>query len=176
MYWLNIYGKELVDAMGRERVLSTPAAHLEALPHGGVLFLTRPTPGDFNSEEARVAQAKAVVHLNPEQSFDAVLARLRERSAALVPVAPDWDADLGGLLEYVLDFGVALKDRPRETARFNANRPPPVSEWMPLEDAPATDVANVAAMVDDYNAFAELLVDHWYRKEVPALKEGGPSP
>ena len=125
VYWLNLYGKEMVDAMGRERVLSTPAAHLEELPHGGVFFLTRPTPGDFNSEEARVAQAKAVVHLNPEQSFDAVLARLRERSAALVPVAPDWDADIGGLLEYVLDFSVALKDRPRETARLNANWPPP---------------------------------------------------
>ena len=106
VYWLNIYGKEMVDAMGRERVLATPAAHLEELPHGGVLLLTRPTPADFNSEEARAAQATAVVHLNPEQSIDAVLTRLRERSAALVPVAPNWDADIGGLLEFVLDSNV----------------------------------------------------------------------
>ena len=174
VYWLNIYGKEMVDAMGRERVLSTPAAHLEELPHGGVLFLTRPTPGDFNSEDARVAQAKAVVHLNPEQSFDAVLARLRERSAALVPVAPAWDADIGGLLEYVLDFGVPLRDRPRETARFNAYRPPPVSEWMRLEEAPATDLANAAAVAEGYGVYAELLADTWAKKEVPAMAKGGP--
>ena len=172
VYWLNVYGKEMVEAIGRERVLTTPATHLEQLPHGGVLFLTRPTPGDFNSEEARVAQAAALVHLNPEKSFDAVLARLRERSAALVTIVPDWDPDLVGLLEHVLDWG-ALKDRQRETARFNAYRPPPVAEWTPLDEAPESDVKDVAAMVEDYGIRAELLVETWYEKEVPELKNRG---
>ena len=72
--WLNILGKELVDAIGRERVLSTPAFQLEELKGGSVLLLTRPTPGDLDSEEARLAQARTLVHLRPDLQLDAVLA------------------------------------------------------------------------------------------------------
>ena len=32
MYWLNVYGAQRVEELGRERVLSTPASHLEELP------------------------------------------------------------------------------------------------------------------------------------------------
>jgi len=147
VYWLNLYGKEKVDTLGRARVLSTPAAHLEELPNGSILFLTRPTPADFNSEEARVAQAQALVHLKPELSYDVVLATLRERSNNLFPVKPDWDPDLVELLDLTLDMAYALKDRPRGVARLNAWRPPPVSEWMPLQSAPPSDVGANARMV-----------------------------
>ena len=34
VYWLNVYGPRLVQSLGRERVLSTPAWHVEELPHG----------------------------------------------------------------------------------------------------------------------------------------------
>lgn len=154
VYWLNVYGREMVDAMGRERVLSTPVAHMDQLPQGGVLFLTRSTPADFNSEEARKAQAKALVHLRPEMPFEAVLNRLLERSAALAPVEKHWDPDLVELLEHVLDHTVKLKDRQRATARFNAYRPPPVTEWMPLEQAPPSDVDELDSMLLHYHAMA----------------------
>jgi len=158
VYWLNLYGKEKVDALGRARVLSTPAAHLEELPNGSVLFLTRPTPADFNSEEARVAQAQALVHLKPELSYDAVLATLRQRSNNLIPVTPDWDPDLVELLDLTLDTASLLKDRPREVARLNAWRPPPVSEWMPLQSAPLSDVgANARAVAGTLSRKAEGL-------------------
>ena len=57
-YWLNLYGVEMVQKIGRERVLATPVAHLEELSDGSVLLLTRPTAGDYASDEARAAQAR----------------------------------------------------------------------------------------------------------------------
>jgi len=172
-HWLDVFGKEMVDAMGgRERVLSTPAALVEELPHGGVLLLTRPTPADFDSEEGRIAQARALVHLRPDLSFDDVLSRLREQSAALVPVARNWDPDVEELLNYTMQ-AVPLKDLQRETARLNAHWPPPVSEWMPLEDAPGTDVEDLAAALAEYAEHAEVVVALWY-KDVPELWDENP--
>lgn len=173
VYWLNLYGQEMVEAMGRARVLSTPAAQMEQLPHGGVLLLTRPTPADFDSEEARVAQAKALVHLRPEMSFDAVLGNLRERSAALIPVAKDWDPDLMELLDYTLDHTVKLKDRQRATARLNEYRPPPVVEWIPLDQAPPNDVEDFSSMLEHYKAMG-LRFARNLRDEVPQLMGQGP--
>lgn len=173
VYWLNVYGKEMVDEIGRERVLSTPAAHLEELPHGAVLLLSRPTPADFDSEEARLAQARALVHLDPSQPFDAVFATLRERSAAFVRVERDWDPDLTEILEYVLNYRL-LRDRQRETARFNHLRPT-VTEWLPLEKARRSDYVNVHAAIKEYGVYAELLQHApWSWVEIPGLKSGGP--
>jgi hypothetical protein len=88
--WLNVFGPELVEAVGRERMLSTPAHRVEALPNGAVLLVTWPTVADFASDETRRAQARAHVHLRPELDFDfdTVLRTLRERSARLAPVEP----------------------------------------------------------------------------------------
>ena len=54
-------------------MLSTPAHRVEALPNGAVLLVTWPTAADFASDEARVAQARAHVHLRPELDFSTVL-------------------------------------------------------------------------------------------------------
>jgi len=161
VYWLNVFGKELVDTMGRDRVLSTPAAQLEVLPHGGVFLLIRPTPADYDSEEVRVAQAKALVHLHPELSFETVLAQLREQSAALVPVKREWDPDLTPLMEQTFSW-VLPKDDQLVIARYNAYRPPPVSEWMPLDQAPGGDVENVAVTQERIDANAEGIVAAWH--------------
>ncbi|MBN1209652.1 MAG: hypothetical protein JXB05_32690, partial [Myxococcaceae bacterium] len=55
--WLNVFGPRLVETVGRERMLSTPAHLVEELPNGSVLLVTWPTAADFASEEARKAQA-----------------------------------------------------------------------------------------------------------------------
>jgi len=167
VYWLNVFGKELVDTMGRERVLSTPAAQLEELPHGGVFLLIRPTPADYDSEEARVAQAKALVHLHPELTFDTVLAQLREQSAALVPVKREWDPDLTPLMEETFRR-VLPKDDQRVIARYNAYRPPPVSEWVPLDEAPECDVEDLEAAYEVIGEHAEGIVAVWY-EQIPAV-------
>ncbi len=64
--WLNVFGPKLVERVGRERVLSTPAHRVEELPNGSILLVTWPTAADFTREEAREAQARALVHLRPE--------------------------------------------------------------------------------------------------------------
>ncbi|RYZ15662.1 MAG: hypothetical protein EOO70_06305, partial [Myxococcaceae bacterium] len=82
VFWLNVFGPKLVESVGRERVLSTPAHLVEELPNGSVLLVLWPTAAGFASDEARVAQARAHVHLRPDLDFDTVLRTLRERSAA----------------------------------------------------------------------------------------------
>ena len=173
VYWLNVYGAEMVERVGRERVLSTPAAHREELPGGGVLLLTRPTPADYASEEARAAQAQALAHLREDVSFEDALARLRARSARLAPVTRDWEPDIADLLELTLD-GVSYSERQQETARLNAYRPPEVTEWRPLAELLPTDAEDPAAEVTRYSdLYAEQLAA-LLRKDVPAVMEGGP--
>ncbi|HLL51952.1 MAG TPA: hypothetical protein VK447_00315, partial [Myxococcaceae bacterium] len=167
VYWLNVFGNELVDTMGRERVLSTPAVQLEELPDGGVFLLIRPTPADYDSDAARVAQAKALVHLHPEHSFDTVLTQLREQSAALVPVKREWDPDLTLVMEETFRR-VLPKDDQLVIARYNAYRPPPVSEWMPLDQAPECDVEELEAADEVIGAHAEGVVAAWFH-EIPGV-------
>ncbi|MGZ3458220.1 MAG: hypothetical protein ACXU86_06885, partial [Archangium sp.] len=88
VFWLNVFGPKLVETVGRERMLSTPAWRVEELPNGCVLLVTRPTAADFASREARLAQARAHVHLRPDLDFDTVLRTSLERSAMLAPVEP----------------------------------------------------------------------------------------
>jgi len=174
IYWLNVLGKDLVTRFGRERVLSTPAHRVEELPGGSVLIQTRPTVADVTSDEARLAQARALSHLRPEFPFDEVLARLRARTAALVPVAPQFHPDLAYLMEYLLDREASFGERPQRTAAFNAYRPPEVSEWLPRSSAPSSDVPDAAAQVERYRTLhAERLVA-LVHTEHPEVFEGGP--
>ncbi|MBN9685246.1 MULTISPECIES: hypothetical protein [unclassified Corallococcus] len=153
--WLNIFGPGLVERVGRGRMLSTPAHLAEELPNGSVLVVLRPTPADFASEEARVAQARAHVHLRPELDFDTVLRTLRERSAALTPVAPRFHPDLAPLLSR-LSFELAISERQRRIAEFNALQPPEPEEWLP--DALPSDVGNPERVLSDYDDLSEGLV------------------
>ncbi len=168
IFWLNVYGPEMVQALGRERVLTTPAAHVEELPGGAVLWLTRPTPGDFASEEARQAQARALVHLRPELSLETTLATLRERSLAFSPIPFEFDPDVADILMKEVQFQGLLGMRPT-VERFNRYRPPPVSEWLPASQAPAADVDDVTATLDTYEGlYAEQLIALLHEK-VPAV-------
>ncbi|NNC02364.1 hypothetical protein HJC10_05775 [Corallococcus exiguus] len=137
--WLNIFGPKLVETVGRERVLSTPAHRVEELPNGSVLLVLRPTAADFASDEARVAQARAHVHLRPDLDFDTVLRILRERSAALASVEPRFHPDLTPLLSRLPDE-VVISARQRKIAELNAFQPPEPEEWLPVALPP--DVEN----------------------------------
>jgi hypothetical protein len=167
-YWLNVYGPRMVEELGRERVLSTPALLMEELPGGAVLWLTRPTPVDFNSEEARSAQARALVHLRPELSLEDTLARLRERSQAFIPIPLQFHPDVAEILQREAEFHGLMRKR-QEVERFNRYQPPPVSEWLPAQQAPAPDVADVKATVDAYEGLhAEQLIA-LFHTEVPQV-------
>jgi hypothetical protein len=172
-HWLNLYGPRMVDEIGRQRVLSTPAFLLEELPGGAVLWLTRPTPGDFASEEARLAQARALVHLRPELKLQDTLATLRHRSLAFTPIEPDFDPDIADLLTFTLRRS-GLDTKRQDIERLNRYRPPPPSEWLPASEAPAPDVPDVAESIRLYeHQYAEQLAALLHT-EVPSVMDASP--
>jgi hypothetical protein len=171
-FWLNVYGPAMVQAIGRERLLSTPAALMEELPHGALLWLTRPTPTDFDSEEARLAQARALVHLRPELSLDSTLATLRQRSLEFSPIPVEFDPDVADILRMEADLRGVLGGKRSFVERFNRYHPPAVSEWLPAAQAPAPDVDNIQAAIDTYEGlYAEQLVA-LFHKDVPQVMDG----
>ncbi|PTL84411.1 hypothetical protein [Vitiosangium sp. GDMCC 1.1324] len=173
MYWLNVYGPQLVEALGRERVLSTPAFLVEELPHGAVLVLTHPTPVDFASEKARLAQARALVHLRPDLNLEDVLSTLHRRSLAFTPIPIEFDPDVADILQEEMEFQGLLLQRPF-VERYNAYHPPSVSEWLPAAQQPWPDVPDVEAAIDRYEGLhAERLLARLHT-EVPSVMDRSP--
>ncbi|WIG96080.1 hypothetical protein [Myxococcus sp. SDU36] len=168
--WLNVFGPKLVETVGRERMLSTPAHLVEELPNGSVLLVLRPTAADFTSEEARVAQARAHVHLRPDLDFDTVLRSLTERSAALTPVEPNFHSELAPLLSRVVDRA-PIHERQRKIAELNSFRPPVPEEWLPV--AHPSDVANPERVLESYADLSEGLVAALHTK-VPSIMDETP--
>ncbi|RKG96458.1 hypothetical protein D7V97_35585 [Corallococcus sp. CA053C] len=167
LFWLNIFGPKLVESVGRERMLSTPAHLVEELPNGSVLLVLRPTAADFDSEDARVAQARSHVHLRPELDFDTVLRTLRERSAALVPVEPRFHADVAPFLSRLPDE-FAISERQQKIAELNAFRPLEPEEWLPV--AHPSDVENPERVLAAYGELSERLVAALHTK-VPSMMD-----
>jgi len=172
VFWLNVFGPKLVESIGSERVLSTPAWRVEALPNGCVLLVTWPTAADFASDEARRAQARAHAHLRPDLDFDTLLRTLRERSATLAPVEPRFHPEVAPFLARVVDR-IASHERQRKIAEFNAWQPPEPEEWRPVDAALPPDVENLERALDHYSDLAELLVALMHTK-VPSVFEETP--
>ncbi|MFY0523365.1 hypothetical protein ACN28I_09335 [Archangium gephyra] len=170
--WLNVFGPKLVETVGRERMLSTPAHQVEELPNGSILLVMSPTPADFASDAARQAQARAHVHLRPDLDFDTVLSTLRERSAALAPVEPRFHPDLAPLLLRTLDRS-AIHERQRRIAELNAWQPPAPEEWLPTDAALPSDVEDPERAREHYGDLAEHLVALLH-SEVPSVFEETP--
>ncbi|NRD59515.1 hypothetical protein [Corallococcus exiguus] len=168
--WLNVFGPNLVESVGRERMLSTPAHLVEELPNGSILLVLWPTAAEFASEEARVVQARAHVHLRPDLDFDTVLRTLRERSAALVPVEPRFHPDLAPLLSRLPDE-FAISERQRKIAELNAFRPPEPEEWLPVPLP--SDVENPERVRSYYEDLSESFVAALHTK-VPSIMEETP--
>ena len=172
VFWLNVFGPKLVESVGRERMLSTPAHRVEELSNGAVLLVTWPTAANFASDEARLAQARAHVHLRPDLDFDTVLRSLRERSAALAPVEPHFHPDMAPLLSRVVDR-IASHERQRKIAELNEWQPPKPEEWLPADAAPPSDVANLEHALEQYSLHAEHLVVILH-SEVPSIMKETP--
>ncbi|WP_375765492.1 hypothetical protein NR798_27695 [Archangium gephyra] len=172
VFWLNVFGPKLVETVGRERMLSTPAYQVEELPNGSILLVMWPTPTNFASDEAREAQARAHVHLRPDLDFDTVLRTLRERSATLAPVEPRFHPDLAPLLLRTLDRS-AVHARQRRIAELNAWQPPEPREWLPADAALPPDVEDPERAREHYGDLAEHLVALLHT-DVPSVFEETP--
>ncbi|HZI10716.1 MAG TPA: hypothetical protein VE153_10035 [Myxococcus sp.] len=171
--WFNVFGPKLVETMGRERMLSTPAHLVEELPHGAILLVTWPIAADFARDEARQAQARAHAHLRPDLDYETLLRTLRERSAILAPVEPRFPPDLEPLLTRVVD-GVHIAYRQKKIAELNAWHPPEPDEWLPAEAALPPDVQDVDFVRDQYDDLAEGLVALLHT-DVPSVFEASPA-
>lgn len=167
VYWLTVFGASMVKKLGRKKVLATPAHRLVELAGGGVLLLTRPTPGDYLSDAARDAQAAAYCHLDDKAPRAEVRERLAERSARLRPVERRWPPEVEQLYDRVVRWSLPEK-RPELTAQLNARPLPPVSEWRPAAEQPPPDVADAAAEIERYEELAESLISGMH-KDVPDL-------
>jgi hypothetical protein len=172
VFWLNVFGPKLVETVGRERMLSTPAHRVEELPNGSILLVTWPTVADFASKEARLAQARAHAHLRPDLDFDTLLRTLHERSALLAPVEPRFLPDLAPLLSLVLER-TASHERQRRIAELNAWQPPEPEEWRPADSALPPDVENGERALQRYSLHAEHLVALLH-SEVPSVFKATP--
>jgi hypothetical protein len=172
VFWLNVFGPKLVEAVGRERMLSTPAHRVEELPNGCVLLVTWPTAADFASDGARLAQARAHAHLRPDLDFDTLLRTLRERSATLAPVEPRFHPDVAPLLSRVVDR-TASHERQRRIAGLNAWQPPEPEEWRPASSVLPSDVEKPERALDIYGTLAEHLVALLHT-QVPSVFEATP--
>ncbi|WNG58053.1 aminotransferase class IV [Archangium gephyra] len=170
--WLNVFGPQLVETVGRERMLSTPAHRVEELPNGSVLLVTWPIAADFASKEARLAQARAHAHLRPDLDFDTILRSLHERSARFAPVKPCFHPDLAPLLSRVVDRA-ASHERQRRIAEFNAWQPPEPEEWRPAGSALPLDVDSPERSLEYYSTLAEHLVALLH-SQVPSVFEATP--
>jgi hypothetical protein len=170
--WLNVFGPKLVETVGRERMLSTPAHRVEELPNGSILLVAWPTAADFTREEARQAQARALVHLRPELDYDTVLRTLHERNAALVPEEPHFHPDVAPLLLRMVD-SVGISKRQRRIAELNAYQPPEPEEWLPASAALPSDVPDTQAALKHYSLLAEYLVAMRHT-EIPSVFEQTP--
>jgi hypothetical protein len=153
-------------------MLSTPAHRVEELPNGSVLLVTWPTAADYASDEARLAQARAYVHLRPDLDFDTVLRTLRERSATLAPVEPRFHPDVAPLLSRVVD-DVAIHERQRRIAELNVWQPPEPGEWRPADSALPPDVDDPERARAHYSYLAERLVALLHTK-VPSVFKATP--
>ncbi|MGZ3458918.1 MAG: hypothetical protein ACXU86_10500, partial [Archangium sp.] len=153
VFWLNVFGPKLVETVGRERMLSTPAHRVEELPNGSILLVTWPTVADFANKEARLAQARAHAHLRPDLDYDTVLRTLRERSARLAPVEPRFHPDVAPLLSLVVDR-IASHERQRKIAELNAWQPPEPEEWRPADSALPPDVDDPEGAREHYDTLA----------------------
>ena len=165
IHWLNIYGKTLVEQLGRDRVLSTPSFHCEELAGGGVLFLSRSTPLDCTSDEARIAQASALAHLRSDVTYEQALAILRERSVTLFPSTANWDPDIIDLLELTQNV-FSFEESLHRAVQLNTYRPPEVSEWLTLDKLLPPN-GNVGEDIERYTAYAQSFTG-WFG---PQIKE-----
>jgi hypothetical protein len=61
--WVTYFGPELVQYLGREKILSAPTWKIEPMPTGGILLLLLPHPMDPDVPEMRLAQWHVMDHL-----------------------------------------------------------------------------------------------------------------
>jgi hypothetical protein len=169
VFWVTVLGTEMVEQLGRDRVLSAPAKVEDA--GGALLLITSASPADALSEPARECQARVLAHLVDGIDFTTQRAALLRRSELLAPVQRDWDADLVELLEYVL-----LWEQPEavraKALELNSFRAAEVERWPSAESPPVA--SDAAAELASYEQLAESFVMGLHHR-ITGLQDDAPA-
>lgn len=65
-YWVNVYGREMVDRLGRAKVETAPALEIRELSNEAVMLVTDVSPLNFAAPDARATQARYLAHFGRE--------------------------------------------------------------------------------------------------------------
>jgi len=154
IFHFNILGKALVEQLGRERVLTAPAAKIVPLPNGAVVI---------DAGESAEQQAKVFAHLRPDQPV-----RVRQVPAR---VPPNWDADLAPVFATLIEC-TAMEERNALTTRFNALRPAALTDFQcpPY----ASDVDDPPRLIKLFRSVAEELIVLLHDQEPALGSNAGP--
>jgi hypothetical protein len=68
IYWLNFYGRTCRDRIGRERLLTAPAAQVREVDDG-VLLMLHPDPAAWDTPEYKATEGRVLEHLGPHYFF-----------------------------------------------------------------------------------------------------------
>lgn len=68
LYWLNFFGKPYCDLMGRDRLLSAPAAEVHEVDDGVLLRLSD-NPRKWDSPEYKAVERRVLDHIGPQYFF-----------------------------------------------------------------------------------------------------------
>ncbi len=172
VYWLTIFGAQMVKKLNRSHVVATPAYRIEVLDNESVIIVTSPLPGECLSPAARESQAKALAHLRPDKPADQILKNLLDRSAKLQPVEEHGDPDLAELFRMIVD-SVPLSDRRATALELKSYHIPEISEWRTASEALPSNVDDIAETVDSYHRQGQTFVARFH-DEIPGLMEAEP--
>jgi hypothetical protein len=68
LYWMNFFGKPYCDLMGRDTLLTAPAADVRAVNDGVLLRLTD-NPRDWATEAYKTIERRVLEHIGPQYFF-----------------------------------------------------------------------------------------------------------
>jgi hypothetical protein len=176
IYWLNIFGPDLLKYLGKERVLAAPITRAEQLKCNEddlLLFLIQETPFNISSKKSRVNQAQILTRILDAKKFGDVLTQLQERSNILNSEKSGWGGEIADLLKIILD-NISEEDRENELKKFNRYRPPTPTEWVPITNLKMSNVSDINKEIDTYKFGAEKLIALLHQS-IPAIVQNKPN-
>ncbi|HYH97203.1 hypothetical protein [Hyalangium sp.] len=113
--------------------------------------------GEERVEERGWAYRRRQPEVRPELRLEDVEHSLAECSLTFRPLDKDFDPDIAGVIELILQRSTGLSTLRQEIERYNRFRPPPVSEWLPAQEV-HSDVEARTRKIAFYETMAEDLI------------------
>jgi hypothetical protein len=153
VFQYNVLGKQLVESIGKKRVMSTPGVKLHELANGGVFI-------DAGTDAA--VHAKAFAHLCPGKPVPE--RKIPER------VKPDWDPEMAPVFATLVERE-AMENRNAFITKLNKLRAAKPEVASPPRGA---NLPNIEKAIGQYRSVAEELIVLLHDKEPALASNAGP--